>query len=584
MNIEFFIKAKRILEKNGEVSEYKFVREYLNSVQSFYSLVFEMIFYGIVEKIGGKPEELKKSIDLSEKDIDLFFKGELGEEKLDLMKGLLENFKNKISYFKNIWKKYGFGKKKFKLEPMKIKGQFVYNMKREPITKKEWKNLEDSIVDYLEASNIEEEIVIRGALLGKLIEKMEADKISKEKQRDTSWEKLTELYGDIPNTYSDAHSWFSNSEKEALKWSKQHGLKHLAIEGDLKEKMISLYKDTISEGIKNKESPQITAQKMFWVNPESEFGKVYKKSDLDIINRDWSRICKTELNYAISNGYINKLLSIKKKDEDIYMVFSGGIKYGKTGERDLSARRTSAKKYIKITCEWCEKFLGKVVKLVSEKPESGSDKISDDPYTDTVVWPDKDNVGRSQKDWWVTIPLHPNCFADPRTEIITEKGIKEIKDIKVDDLVLTHKNRYKKVTSLIRGKTIKFFVIIIESETGNIYPLKVTEDHPLYLGKNNWIKVSDLKIGTEIITAKRIKDNSFLFEKSKVTVIDDYSKINKKYFETYNFSVEEDESYIANGVVVHNCLHHWTKINPKYQEYNEKTGLVDLKDPEEIDL
>jgi len=59
---------------------------------------------------------------------------------------------------------------------------------------------------------------------------------------------------------------------------------------------------------------------------------------------------------------------------------------------------------------YCEKSLGKIVKLIDQEPENGLDKISGDKYTDTVIWPGKNNVGRSQKDWWLALPAHPNCW------------------------------------------------------------------------------------------------------------------------------------------------------------------------------
>lgn len=40
--------------------------------------------------------------------------------------------------------------------------------------------------------------------------------------------------------------------------------------------------------------------------------------------------------------------------------------------------------------------------------------------------------------------IGPGCFI-PTSKILTKDGLKELKDIKIGDLVLTHKNRYKKV-------------------------------------------------------------------------------------------------------------------------------------------
>ncbi len=76
------------------------------------------------------------------------------------------------------------------------------------------------------------------------------------------------------------------------------------------------------------------------------------------------------------------------------------------------------------------------------------------------------------------IPVHPMCFIDRQIPIYTSKGWKQIGDIKVGDLVLTHKNRFRKVTQLIF--TPKQQVNVVKFKYGTKY-LTMTEDHPVYV-------------------------------------------------------------------------------------------------------
>ena len=77
------------------------------------------------------------------------------------------------------------------------------------------------------------------------------------------------------------------------------------------------------------------------------------------------------------------------------------------------------------------------------------------------------------------IPVHPQCFADPQTPIYTTDGWKPIGKIVIGDLVLTHNNRFRKVTDLIR--TPKQKPIIYRFQLKNGHTLSLTDNHPLYV-------------------------------------------------------------------------------------------------------
>ena len=67
------------------------------------------------------------------------------------------------------------------------------------------------------------------------------------------------------------------------------------------------------------------------------------------------------------------------------------------------------------------------------------------------------------------------CFI-AGTKILTDKGYKNIEDIKVGDMVLTHKNRYQKVT-VIGNKQAEIFRVKAQ---GSIETF-VTGNHPYYV-------------------------------------------------------------------------------------------------------
>jgi intein/homing endonuclease len=185
-----------------------------------------------------------------------------------------------------------------------------------------------------------------------------------------------------------------------------------------------------------------------------------------------------------------------------------------------------------------------------------------------------------------------NCFKK-NIKITTSKGIINIQDIKVGDIVLTHRNNMKKVTNIMhRNVDEQIYYIRIDKVK---YSLDCTGEHPIAClrnGKEEWIKARDLIVG-DMVKAGRL-DYDLYDEDIFLKILS--IGCNKEKTKVYNFSVEEDESYVANGVVVHNCYPYgtwneedgrWDKfitLNPDYVEI-EKTVFSDeplLKlDPDE---
>lgn len=215
------------------------------------------------------------------------------------------------------------------------------------------------------------------------------------------------------------------------------------------------------------------------------------------------------------------------------------------------------------------------------------------------------------------IPVHPmcRCLIDYQIPIYTSKGWKQIGKIKKGELVLTHKGKMKRVKEIMPRKRYKGEIITIETDNitkhknqkGTPIKLSTTPEHP-YFVDGKWVEAKDLKEKMEIeILAKKCKEcgaffpwikrndafefcsqkcfNSFSAKKQfKDLNNEQYKFMNikiktiKKWFpkkpkKLYNFSVEDDESYIAHGFVTHNCS--WIPILEKEEPMKDEKGMQD---------
>ena len=110
-------------------------------------------------------------------------------------------------------------------------------------------------------------------------------------------------------------------------------------------------------------------------------------------------------------------------------------------------------------------------------------------------------------------PIHPRCrcLIDKQIPILTLDGWKPIGKIKIGDLVLTHKGRFRKVTETIVIPKQEVQLVTLEcnlspaagcknkeGQTFNaIEKLTVTDDHPI-LVKGKWVKAGDIQEGDKI--------------------------------------------------------------------------------------
>lgn len=127
------------------------------------------------------------------------------------------------------------------------------------------------------------------------------------------------------------------------------------------------------------------------------------------------------------------------------------------------------------------------------------------------------------------------------TKIVTDKGLVNIEDLKVDDLVLTHKCRFRKVQRVTcrhyNNLLVKFYI------DGLSQQLSLTPEHPVWQGDNTFISAACV---TKNLYFPKLDGTQPL-------------KINKKELEEYddfvfNLEVEEDHSYCTTLGAVHNCF------------------------------
>lgn len=122
---------------------------------------------------------------------------------------------------------------------------------------------------------------------------------------------------------------------------------------------------------------------------------------------------------------------------------------------------------------------------------------------------------------------------------ITCKGTyKLITQINIGDLVLTHTGQYKPVIDVIDNCVKHVYEVILQDNKR----VECTGNHPFYTDKG-WVRCNDMVSNETNIFV----DTDFGFRLSKLKSV---TSIGLK--PTYDLTVEEDHSYIANNIVTHN--------------------------------
>src|SRR5215472_10864054 len=167
-----------------------------------------------------------------------------------------------------------------------------------------------------------------------------------------------------------------------------------------------------------------------------------------------------------------------------------------------------------------------------------------------------------------------NCMP-PDQEVLTADGYRPISEIKIGDLVVTHRNRLRPVLHKFERETEETLYVIRPKKMG-YDDLRVTGDHKVYILRSEWVNTHRSRDGLRLqhepdwIPAKEIKPGDY------VAIVYDGEKFlldSQDYFEHDNLKwvrvdeiavedysgvvldieVEEDHSFISAGVVVSNC-------------------------------
>ncbi len=198
---------------------------------------------------------------------------------------------------------------------------------------------------------------------------------------------------------------------------------------------------------------------------------------------------------------------------------------------------------------------------------------------------------QNKKDIWPAVD-YGRCVP-PDTPIITTDGVKLISGIRVGDNVLTHTGRFRKVTELFsRSYTGKLYTFRTRD---NPEPLTTTEDHPILVwqdGEVTWSFASEIKQGSFVTrpilpsqTVDKLGVNPGLYTRPAATgqfdgqtltlrlqgqegsmIISEVIGIETfdvKDFLVQNLEVEEDNSYVASNIAIHNCVFCGLCIEPE---------------------
>ena len=92
---------------------------------------------------------------------------------------------------------------------------------------------------------------------------------------------------------------------------------------------------------------------------------------------------------------------------------------------------------------------------------------------------------------------HTECITNPHARVKTLNGSKYIKNVKVGDLVLTHKGRFKPVVKTYLNKVASQKIYKINIGSGNKNQIQVTGDHPILTDKG-WVLAKDLREGDQV--------------------------------------------------------------------------------------
>ncbi|MBI5036828.1 IMP dehydrogenase [Candidatus Micrarchaeota archaeon] len=140
------------------------------------------------------------------------------------------------------------------------------------------------------------------------------------------------------------------------------------------------------------------------------------------------------------------------------------------------------------------------------------------------------------------------CLGAGALVLMGDYSVKPIQEVKPGDYVITHKGRARKVTKVYE-REYEGEVIQVKAE-GNARYVSATPNHPFSVFQNqglHWLPAGKLSAKSVLVSLSEEKINEPVYLN-----VEDIGTLYKKTT-VYNLEVEEDESYVADRVAVHNC-------------------------------
>ena len=175
-------------------------------------------------------------------------------------------------------------------------------------------------------------------------------------------------------------------------------------------------------------------------------------------------------------------------------------------------------------------------------------------------------------------------FLDGKVPILTDKGWTPVSKIGVGTKVLTHKGRFREITRYEPSSYNRDHVLLnLEGRSHKVDSYRTTEEHPYLIKDKGWVEAREVKVGDEVaflaaqclecgkpipydrksckqcvgkVRNRRWKNptkREDLYQFTYLKVVSVEVVAPKKPLIAYHFEVDEDKSYVARGIVSHNC-------------------------------
>jgi len=246
--------------------------------------------------------------------------------------------------------------------------------RKKPISETQWNKFENSIANFLkEAANyIIDPAISLAFVMGKLLAKLEhTGKTAKTKNIEDMIDstQTTRIF----NQYADGKKPKDLDPLEARTLEFAHASAGRYIK-NIAPQLVTSIQQEVANAVVNGNTEHQLANTLF--------------NSFSDVNRDMRRIAAYELVSSHNYGQIMSTLDLNKEAgvEKTYMELNN----------------------LPGACDWCQEW-HRVPVLVLEEPPANGDEVVDE-YTDFVIWPGKNNVGRKRKDWWLSMSAqHPHC-------------------------------------------------------------------------------------------------------------------------------------------------------------------------------